>query len=363
MCVLPKDGLNTWIDSFPAARFNCRPPLNLQSNPDAHLFLNSPIPHAYDLAHKVGPVGLAALAEVSLATPHGLLFDRAQRLIAESYHDSEMVKIPLREVQTILSRGLLKREPTRSIESPAILLMGPWSWVYHHWLIEDLSRLWILDYFPELKNCQIVVPGCLSDFQVASLDALGVSKDRLLHYDGSNWLFDRLFIPTFLAPGGHSRRQIDWLRKKLFTAYNIKQKMSGKRRLYVSRGDVGTRNILNEGEILDFLGSQNFEIVVPGKLSLVEQIELFNEAEIICGPGGSGMTNHIFAPMWASLIEIQPDTYINRAHWFSSNLRGQNYLFVIGLGETESHDYSVSLSKIQLAVEMAIKSFSVRSNI
>jgi hypothetical protein len=360
---LPKDGLNTWTESFPAAQFNCRPPLNLTSNPDATLFLNSPIPYLYDLTHKVGPVGLAALAEVTVATPHGLLFDRGQRLIAESYHNCEMVKIPLREVQTILSTGLLKTRPTRLIENPALLLMGPWSWIYHHWLIEDLSRLWILDYFPELKKYPIVVPGALSHFQLASLDALGVGEDKLLRYDGSNWLFERLFIPTFLAPAGHSRRQMDWLRKKLFTAYGIEQKISGKRRLYVSRGDVGTRNILNEEEILDFLESQNFEVVFPGKLSLAEQIELFNEAEIICGPGGSGMTNHIFAPMRASLIEMQPNTYINRAHWFSSNLRGQNYLFVIGLGATDGHNYSVPLSKLQLAVEIAINSFSARSNI
>ena len=198
---------------------------------------------------------------------------------------------------------------------------------------------------------------------MASLAALGVSEDRLLHYDGSNWLFKRLFIPTFLAPGGHSQRQIDWLREKLFTAYRIEQKTSGTRRLYVSRGDVGTRNILNEEEILDFLRYYNFEVVVPGELSLEDQIELFNDAEIICGPGGSGMTNHIFAPMRTSLIEIQPNTYINRAHWFSSNMRGQNYLFVIGLGETEFHDYSVSLSKVQRAVEMAIKSLLAKSNI
>ena len=358
--LLPKDGLNMWTELLPEVRFDCNPPLNLSSNPDAPLFLNSPIPHLYDLVHKAGPVGIAALTDVSLATPHGLLFDGHHRLIAESYHNQEMVKIPLREVQTILSAGLLKSGSTQTIESPAILMLGPWSWIYHHWLIEDISRLWVLDHFPELKNYPVVVPGDLSDFQLASLDALGVSEDRLLPYDGSNWLFERLFVPTFLAPGGHSRRQMDWLREKFFTAYGIKQKEVGERRLYVSRGDVGTRNILNEKIVVDFLQSYNFEVVIPGTLPFVEQIRLFNEAEIICGPGGSGMTNHIFAPMSATLIEIQPDTYINRAHWFSSNLREQNYMFVIGDGETEHHDYSVSLPKIELAIEMATNNLASR---
>ena len=361
--ILPKDGLNMWAELFPTVQFDCRPPLNLSSNPDATLFLNSPIPHLYNLVHGAGPVGLASLADISLATPHGLLFDCKNRLISESYHNREMVKIPLREVQTILSEGLLESGPTKIIEEPAILMMGPWSWVYHHWLIEDLSRLWVFDYFPELKNYPIVVPGNLSNFQRYSLDALGVINDRLLHYDGSNWLFERLFVPTFLAPGGHSQRQMNWLREKLFTAFGIKQKLLGKRRLYISRDDVETRNILNEAEVLDFLKSYNFEVVVPGRLPLREQIGLFNEAGIICGPGGSGMTNHIFAPMAASLIEMQPDTYINRAHWLSSNLRRQNYMFVIGASETEYHDYSVSLPKLKLAIEMAIVNLSSRSDI
>ena len=361
--ILPKDGLNLWTELLPAVQFDCHPPLNLPSNPDATLFLNSTIPHLYNLVHDAGPVGLASLAHVSLVTPHGLLFDGNHRLIAESYHNREMVEIPLREVKTILSEGLLESGPTKIIEEPAILMMGPWSWVYHHWLIEDLSRLWILDFFPELRNYPIIVPGNLSNFQRHSLDALGVSNERLLHYDGSNWLFERLFVPTFLAPGGHSQRQMNWLREKLFTAFGIKQKSLGERRLYISRDDVETRNILNEAKVLDLLKSYNFEVVVPGRLPLREQIGLFNEAGIICGPGGSGMTNHIFAPMGASLIEMQPDTYINRAHWFSSNLRRQNYIFVIGASETEYHDYSVSLPKLKLAIEMAIVNLSSRSDI
>jgi len=351
---LPKDNLNTWVEYFPKVHFNCHPPLNLLSNPDANLFVNSSIPHLYDLVHKAGPVGLASLTDVCVATPHALLFDGHHRLIAESYHNQEMVRIPVREVQTMLSAGLLEGEATHKISRPAILLLGPWSWIYHHWMIEDLSRLWVLDYFPELKDYPIVVPGDLSNFQRDSLDALGVNEDKFLHYDGSNWLFERLYVPTFLAPGGHSNRQMDWIREKLFTAYNIKKKESGERRLYVSRGDVGTRNICNEREVVDFLRSYNFEVVMPGELSLKGQLNLFNEAEIICGPSGSGLTNHIFAPKRSTLVEIQPDSYINRAHWYSSNLLKQNYIFVIGQNETERHDYSIQLPKLELAIEIAI---------
>ena len=357
--LLLKNNQNIWIEFFPSAKFDCIPPSNLSFNPDAELFLNSPIPHLFNLVHEAGQVGLASLADVSLVTPHGLLFDNDSRLMADSYHNKEMIKIPLREVQSMLSAGLHTNGPQRVVDKPAILLLGPWSWIYHHWLIEDLTRLWVFDYFPELKNYPLVVPGNLLDFHKASLDAFGINIQNVIPYDGSNWIFRRLLVPTFLAPGGHSRRQINWLRRNFFRAFDIKHRNIGKRRLFISRNDVETRQILNEREVIDFLQNYNFEVILSSKLSLSEQIETFSDAEIICGSSGSGLTNHIFAPKSATLIEIQPDTYINRVHWFSSNLCCQKYMFIIGHGETDQHDYVVSLSKLKLAIDMAIgKEFS-----
>lgn len=112
----------------------------MEDNYEGDLFVNSPIPHLYNLSHKAGPVGLATLSDIPLVTSHGLMFDVCHRLIAESYHDKDMVDIPLREVHKMLSNGLLKNGPTQRIEKPAVLLMGPWFWIYHHWMIEALPR-------------------------------------------------------------------------------------------------------------------------------------------------------------------------------------------------------------------------------
>jgi capsular polysaccharide biosynthesis protein len=348
--LLQNESKKAWAEVFPANRFDCTPPLNFADNPDADLFVNSPIPHLYELEHGSAPVELAVMSSVTLATPHGFIFDAEKRLISESFHDGDMVEIPLREVQTMLSDGLLERTPTQRIDSPAMLMMGPWSWVYHHWMLEDLLRLWALDEFPELADMQIVVPGDLTTFQQASLTALGVEKERLLPFDGSNWLFSTLYVPSFLAPGGHSQRQMTWLREKLFSAFDITPNETGHRRLYVSRGDAGTRNITNEPEVIATLEAQGFEVVLPGTLALAEQLALFNDAAVICGTSGSGMTNHVFAPKTATIVEIQPDSYINRAHWFSSNVCGQNYVFLFGPAESDRHDYYLPLGKLEAAL-------------
>jgi capsular polysaccharide biosynthesis protein len=346
---------NGWIEILPEQNVICRPPLNLEANYESSLFVNSLIPHLYNLNHRAGPVMLATLSNISLVTPHGLMIDADHQLIAESYHNKSMVDIPLREVKNMLSQDSLLDGPTMRIEGPAVLLLGPWSWIYHHWIIEALTRLWVLDVFPDLAKLPVVVPANLTSFQLASLLAMGIKKDQLLLFDGSNWLFTNLYVPSFMAPGGHSRPQMKWLKEKLFTAFGIEEKKAGTRRLYISRGDVATRNIINEQELISVLKSWDFEIIMPGNLPLPEQVELFSEAAIICGTSGSGMTNHIFAPRQATLIEMQPDSYINRAHWFSSNLCDQNYYFLIGHAVSAHHDYCVALGKLEHVIKMSLK--------
>ncbi len=338
--------VNRVAEIYPAETFDCRPPLNIENNPDADLFVNSPIPHLYDTTHRAGPATFAALSNIHLVTPHGFLVNAENRMIAESYHNAEMLNIPLREVHSLLANGLIESGSTQEVEAPALLLMGPWSWIYHHWMMEDLPRLWALDEFPELTEIPIVVPAGLSSFQQESLAAFGIDESRLLPFDGSNWRFKRLYVPSFLAPGGHSRRQIDWIRKKLFNALAVGPTSMLDRRLYISREDANTRRVVNEEAVVSFLHSNGFETVNPGTLSLAEQLKLFSEAAIICGTSGSGLINHIFAPERTTLIEMQPDSYINRAHWFTSNICNQDYAFLIGHAETESHDYRVDLDKL-----------------
>lgn len=332
---------------FPSAQVDCNPPLNLSGNSDADLFVHSPIPHLYKSTHIAGRVSLAVLSDIRMLTPHGLLFDSGGNLIAESYHNSKMVQIVLREVQTMLSDGLVNTEPTKTIKTPAMLLMGPWSWVYHHWILENLPRLWAVDEFPELGKVPLVVPGDITEFQEASLKALGIGSNQVIPFDGSNWRFKRLFVPSFLAPSGHSHRQVQWLRNKLFEGLGIIPNSTGSQRIYISRVDATSRRIINEDEVVALLNTYNFETIVPGTLSIRDQVNIFNNASIICGAGGSGLTNHVFAPKGITLIEIQPDSFINRCYYYSSNICGQDYAFVIGRNETDRHDYRIEIESLE----------------
>lgn len=70
-----------------------------------------------------------------------------------------------------------------------------------------------------------------------------------------------------------------------------KQATNSPKRIFISRPDKRCRN---ENEILEFLKPYGFTVVKPEKLSLFEQISLFNNAEIIVGTTGAAFSNLIF---------------------------------------------------------------------
>ncbi len=332
---------NTNLDVYESEQFVCSDPINLAGHDHADLFTGSPVIHRYDLIHGAGPVGLASLSHILLATPHGFMFSPDGSPYAESYHNDEMAGIPYKEVRELAERLLADGGSYRRTEEPAILLMGPWSWNYHHWLLEDLPRLWVLDEFSQLTDCPLIVPGDMSSFQMDSLKALGIDQNRLRYFDGSAWRFDRLYAPTFLAPGGHSRRQIDWLREKLFSGFGLTPSEQGDKRLYLTRRDAPSKRVVNEAEIEKTLSDFGFETIDPGKMTLRQQVETFSRAKFVVAAHGATLTNLAFAPPSAGVIEFLPASFVNRANWYLANVQNQSYAFLIGEPVSEWQDYGI----------------------
>ncbi|NQV54328.1 MAG: glycosyltransferase family 61 protein [Rhodospirillales bacterium] len=347
-------GDSAYFVTHGAAEFKCAPPVNLAGDKEGRLFRTSPIPHAYDEIHRSGPVHLAALTDARMISPHGFVFDAENRLIADSYHNRDMVGIPLKEAEDLCGE-LLAAGDLAQVEEPAFCLCGPWSWVYHHWLLETLPRLEAIQKFPELADCPIVVPGELNGFQLETLAALGIDQARLLPFDGSNWVFKKLYFPSYPAPGGHSLRQIEWLRRHLAPALDARANSIKSKRIYISRRDAEARQLVNEAEIETVLKARGFEIAVLSEMTVADQARLFGRGEIVVGTGGSGMTNMVFAQPEAKLLELHPASYINRAIWYLCSAAGQSYSYIIGSDGGSRHDYSVDPAALASALNQILK--------
>lgn len=81
------------------------------------------------------------------------------------------------------------------------------------------------------------------------------------------------------------------------------------KKIYISRSDTARRRIENETEIVDLLTNNGFENIVLSKLSQIESMYIFSNADIIIGGHGANLTNLIFCKPGTRVIEITTEQW------------------------------------------------------
>ena len=155
------------------------------------------------------------------------------------------------------------------------------------------------------------------------LGNLGIQLKEFIFLDDNFYKFDNSQIPQFF----NKKISIEILRN-YFSKYREKNREK-KIKIYVSRQNSNYRNLVNEGDIIDELKLKDFKIIDPNNISIIDQIELFSSASIIISPTSSALTNIIFAPNDAQIIEITPK-YSNKYEAIFKN-RYSNICQAIGL--------------------------------
>ncbi|KRA75528.1 hypothetical protein ASD89_08835 [Caulobacter sp. Root656] len=97
------------------------------------------------------------------------------------------------------------------------------------------------------------------------------------------------------------------------------------RRLYFSRRGHSMRVMVNEAALEAALRARDFEIVRPERLSAADQIQMMQEADVLVGPTGAAMTNALFAPSGARIVEIQPQNFTSQWVWAASRCAGAEW--------------------------------------
>ena len=217
----------------------------------------------------------------------------------------------------------------RSIDTG--LLIGG-STNYYHWLIDFLPRFYLLEKAGiAIKNYPIIVNSGLTRFQMETLGLLGIRQEQLIEVNvGEVLAVGKLVVPAILSTNTFvAQAVLDWLR--IFGLSHLpKECTSHKRRLFISRADATVRRLINEDEVYNSLEPLGFERFVPGAYSFIEQVGAFSNAECIVGPHGAGLTNLVFAPPNALIIDIK-NTF--SAAQFFETLAGQlglNYTPLVG---------------------------------
>lgn len=123
---------------------------------------------------------------------------------------------------------------------------------------------------------------------------------------------------------------------------DVSQSTKGSRVVFLARGDNerNRRKLLNEGAVISLLTKKwpDTQVLVPGLRTVEEQMGAISNAQIIVGLHGSQLTNMIWAPPSATVIEIVPDD-MDTSDLFAAQGKalGLNYLTARSMGVERSH--------------------------
>jgi hypothetical protein len=86
----------------------------------------------------------------------------------------------------------------------------------------------------------------------------------------------------------------------------------------------------DEEDLLRLLASFSFETIHAEQMPVQEQGRLCVEAEAFVGPHGGAMTNALFAPPEALMLEFFNPRYLNPCYWQLAGVCGLRHAHVLG---------------------------------
>lgn len=181
----------------------------------------------------------------------------------------------------------------------------------------------------------------LRDFIISLSNNMNI-KIQFVFLDDGFYKFINSQMPQFLSKDD-SIKILNSLKVNLSTK---------KEKIYISRQNASFRNLINESDIIDRLKNEGFKIININNISIMDQIKLFSNAEVIVSSAGSGLANTVFCNKGTKIFEISPvynfdyeNNFKNRYSYISK---------VLGLEYKRIEADSVEINKIDNNIKKII---------
>lgn len=206
---------------------------------------------------------------------------------------------------------------------------------YGHFILDVLCQLALLEIYG-VEYDYLCIPYS-HKFMQDLLDLWGIEEHKIIPYMNNIKISaDTIILPTAVTQTPQviwfTNYTIDFLikyvREKLLT--NIKNKnytFTGAKKIFISRKDSTLRNIPNEDEIFKEFEIRGFKRYELSKLSALDQILLFHNADEIVSFVGSGSTNIIFSKPGTKYIEIIQNM-VDATFFFLADIMKLNYYYI-----------------------------------
>ncbi len=200
---------------------------------------------------------------------------------------------------------------------------------YFHWMYDVLPRLKLCEQIKKLDEIDFfILPSIEKNFQKESLKELKISPKKFLSSEEFRHVKTKELIvtdhPYTITNNFHKDSQniplwiFKWLKEKFLKDLKYDEKNYPKR-FFIDRNDSksktpGYRSLINADEVKKFLVEKNFSIVKLAKLSFIDQVKYFNNAECIVGIHDAGFANMAFCKENTKIIVFETPSMETQLH-------------------------------------------------
>ena len=235
-------------------------------------------------------------------SPDGILFKGFEMLPQSFAFPANLAKWKLRSRVEFFVKSHLFRHKR---DVPELLwVTDDWSKGYFHWLTDVLSRLYVLK--DRLHEFPLMLPHGFAELEFVR-STLRCFNLQSVEFMQANEVVKcrRLLMPSHTAPSGHYNEQIiRGVREMLVSSYGDSQGEQ-RQRIYISRRRAPKRRIANEEAVGEVLKDFGFQTICAEDLSFEEQVKVCSRASCLVSNHGAGLTNMLFIPEGARVLELR----------------------------------------------------------
>jgi hypothetical protein len=254
--------------------------------------------------------------------------------------------------------------PENAVVNEAVSLLGQSAGNYAHFLTEVLPRLAVINQHGKFAQLPLLIDGWMHPNHIELIRLLAGDGRRLIKVNVHNpvsvarlidvstvsyappemrsYLEGRTPDPVPDQAYSFNGYALDMLR----SSFNRSDKT--RRRIYLHRrvGPASNgRELLNTTKVERIARQIGFELIDPIKLTVPEQIDLFQSVEAVIAPTGAALANLVFTPPGAKVLILAPYFEGGNYYYFNSLLSvlGHDVKYVLGpqviRGSRSPHPY------------------------
>ncbi|HEV2330865.1 MAG TPA: glycosyltransferase family 61 protein [Verrucomicrobiae bacterium] len=228
----------------------------------------------------------------------------------------------------------------------ALLLGAANSDNYYHWMLDSVPRWKVLQAAKQFNYDFVLLHDEPVRFQDETLDRMGIPREKRLRCS-KNFVhqFERLVVLPLPPVTSWSCSYV----RSLFP-----KRASGPENIYLRRGP-GRRQLVNEAELEAALAKIGFVSIEPGRQTATEQAGFLSSARCVVAPHGAALTNIIFAPCGALIVELLHPQYRWGCYPYLAKTCGHRCVGLEGKMINRANDsklkYSVDVSAVLEALK------------